>query len=371
MLIKKITEKEGRRMNFDWSVNHYNYQDRIGNLQTRASGIVKSDKFFPIFLTKDGSKKVFKPLSKTKPLSTPYFAYSEVFWSTVIHDYFDSQTPIYRLATCKDIETEYPNKYHHGTEVDLLEKSDQKIVNLYEVFEKHPEENVNIKDYINFCEKFYDYQTILNSEWLQENPNLQNQLAYQVLLSILRLDQNFHYENVLWWEKDDQITSIVPTLDHEFSTMFLYLDQLKINKERLNRGLSSLCAPKEKEGDIFAPFYYQAFAVLAKNLDWITTNCPDISILFLENLKKWLHDLKREPFQLENQGYLTPFNSENFVIGQALYKQNNPELAIRLKEKIPQYNPELRMINQVVYEEVLLASETLKTEIEKRLIKLP
>ena len=39
--------------------------------------------------------------------------------------------------------------------------------------------------------------------------------------------------------------------------------------------------------------------------------------------------------------------------------------------KIPQYNPELRMINQVVYEEVLLASETLKTEIEKRLIKLP
>ena len=357
-------------MNFDWHISHYNYQEKEDNLKASASGVVKSDKFFPIFLTEEKTKKVFKPLSKTKPFSTPYFAYSEVFWSTVIHDYFDPQTPVYKLAICENIETEYKNKYHHGTEVDLLEKKDQKIVNLYEVFLKHPDPKVKIKDYINFCEKFYDYRTILDSEWLQKNPHLGKQLAYQILLSILKLDQNFHYENVLWWEKDDQITSIVPSLDHEFSTMFLYLDQLDKNRDRLNRGLSSLSAPKEKEGDIFAPFYYQAFAELAKNLDWIVTQYPDISILFLKNLKKWIHDLKQNPFQLEDHGYLVPFNSYNFEVGQALYKQNNPQLATNIKENLTQYNPDLKMINQVVYDEVLLTSCRLEQEIKKRLVMM-
>ncbi len=64
-------------MYFDWNVYSYQYEDRIRNLSNQAQGIVKSNKFFPVFL--EGEREIiFKPLSKTKPLSTPYFAYSEV-----------------------------------------------------------------------------------------------------------------------------------------------------------------------------------------------------------------------------------------------------------------------------------------------------
>ena len=38
-------------MNFDWHISHYNYQEKEDNLKASASGVVKSDKFFPIFLT--------------------------------------------------------------------------------------------------------------------------------------------------------------------------------------------------------------------------------------------------------------------------------------------------------------------------------
>ena len=96
-------------MTFDWNVYHYDYRNRLRNLTSSAKGVVKSNKFFPVFL-EDGKEKVFKPLSKTKPLSTPYFAYSEVYWSTIINKYFDSNTPIYRLAICQNIEDDFENK---------------------------------------------------------------------------------------------------------------------------------------------------------------------------------------------------------------------------------------------------------------------
>lgn len=63
---------------FDWNVYHYDYHKRSRNLDVVAQGKVKSEKFFPVFL-EEGKERIFKPLSKTKPLYTPYFAYSEVF----------------------------------------------------------------------------------------------------------------------------------------------------------------------------------------------------------------------------------------------------------------------------------------------------
>ncbi len=63
---------------FDWNVYHYDYYKRSRNLDVIAQGRVKSEKFFPVFL-EEGKERIFKPLSKTKPLYTPYFAYSEVF----------------------------------------------------------------------------------------------------------------------------------------------------------------------------------------------------------------------------------------------------------------------------------------------------
>ena len=52
-------------------------KEKIGNLKTEAHSQVKSTKHFPIYMI-DGKKMIFKPLSKTKPLTTPFFAYSEV-----------------------------------------------------------------------------------------------------------------------------------------------------------------------------------------------------------------------------------------------------------------------------------------------------
>lgn len=61
----------------------YKYSARSGNLKAEAVGVVKGEKHFPVF---EGDV-VFKPLTKSKPLSTPLFAYAEVFWSWVIDAY--------------------------------------------------------------------------------------------------------------------------------------------------------------------------------------------------------------------------------------------------------------------------------------------
>lgn len=69
-------------MKIDYRVHQYDYNKRDGNLDAEAKGEVKSKKYFPYFYEKD-KKIIFKPLSKTKPFSTPYFAYSEVVWSYI------------------------------------------------------------------------------------------------------------------------------------------------------------------------------------------------------------------------------------------------------------------------------------------------
>ena len=76
-----------------YKVTHYQYKDRIGNLKAEAVGVVSGEKHFPIF----PGNMIFKPLTKSKPFSTPLYAYAEVFWSTVINEYF-MPAPQYELA---------------------------------------------------------------------------------------------------------------------------------------------------------------------------------------------------------------------------------------------------------------------------------
>lgn len=355
-------------MTFDWNVYQYDYRDRLGNLTSSAKGVVKSNKFFPVFL-EDSKEKVFKPLSKTKPLSTPYFAYSEVYWSTIINKYFDSTAPIYKLAICQNIEDEFENKYHHGTIVDSLEKPTERLVNLYEVFQSSPDPAVDIMNYVNYCEQFYDYTAIFDSKLLRENKQLANVLATQVLLSILKFDQNYHYENVLFREKDGVISSVAPPIDHEFSSMFLYLDKPEMHKSRFKKAIRNLSLSKEERLDPLRVLQYETFATLAHNLDKVISECPDASIEFLEQLKHFISDLKQEPIILEDHGYLTPFSSDNYLIGHALYKEKNPTEASRLQKSIPQHNPDINMLSTMIYNETLVTSKILEDEMEKRLIK--
>lgn len=55
----------------------YTYSNRLGNLTAEAVGVIKGEKHFPVF----EERIIFKPLTKSKPLSTPLFACAEVFWS--------------------------------------------------------------------------------------------------------------------------------------------------------------------------------------------------------------------------------------------------------------------------------------------------
>ena len=49
----------------------------------------------------------------------------------------------------------------------------------------------------------------------------------QVLISVLRGDQNYHYENVTFLcDKDGGIISLAPMIDHEFSTYFMFPDDI-------------------------------------------------------------------------------------------------------------------------------------------------
>ncbi len=354
-------------MKFDWNVYYYNYHDRIGNLNSQAQGVVKSNKFFPIFKV-DNQDMIFKPLSKTKPLSTPYFAYSEVFWSTIINRYFDNSTPIYRLAICENIEDDFNNKYHHGTIVNFLEKPNERLINLYEVFRDNPDPNVNISDYINYCERFYSYIDIFESKLMKGNKCLAESLAFQVLLSILKLDQNYHYENVLFRVKDNKINSLAPMIDHEFSTMFLYLDNLIMNKARFNSALKSLTA-SNNTSDILELLWYESFAILSKNLDVIVSRYQEVTVEFLKRLKNFINDFKSEPFILKNYNYLIPFNSDNYKIGHALFKDHDLQEAYRIQQELEQYNPSINDISNIVYEETLISSQILSSEIEKRLLK--
>lgn len=340
-------------MNFDWNVYIYDYDNRVGNLDIQAQSRVKSNKFFPVFL-ENNKKKVFKPLSKTKPLCTPYFAYSEVFWSTITNHYFDSKTPIYKLAICNKIEEEMENKYPYGTIVDSLNLPNNVIVNLYEVFKNHPDSMVDIAKYINFCEFFYDYTNIFQSKLMKENEQLARELAMQVLLSILKLDQNYHYENPLFYKQNGEIKMMAPMIDHEFSTMFLYLDNPFLNKDRFDKAISSLITDS---------------SILSRNLEFIVSNYPNTSLEFLEKLKSFRTDFKNSNFLLENHSYLTPFNSSNFMIGYERYKNHNEEAAKKLEEEILQYAPDITSVSDIIYQEVLLSSKTLEEEIGKKLIK--
>ena len=76
-----------------YKVRHYQYKNRIGNLKSEAVGVVSGEKHFPIF----PGNMIFKPLTKSKPLSPPLNPYAYVFWSTIIYEYFMT-APRYELA---------------------------------------------------------------------------------------------------------------------------------------------------------------------------------------------------------------------------------------------------------------------------------
>ena len=299
-------------MNFDFNIYEYDYNKKDDILVKDSSGVVKCKKEFPIY-EEDNKKYLFKPLSKTKPLTTPLFAYSEVFWSTIVNKYFDKDAPIYRLAICKNYSDNHPNRYDKGTIVESIVDDNQKLVNLLEYYNLNPDSSVNIKDYINYCCKYYDYTTILNSKVFRENKDLSRQLANQVLISLLKDDFNYHYENVAFISENDDIVKLAPPIDHEFSLPFLFPDD-RLMHSYYSGGYMLTLSDKYEDDEI-------NYKAIIRNINYICSNYPDVAVDFLNNLRQFFIDFNNNDFILPDT-FMEDCSSDLYQVYEAIYKDH-------------------------------------------------
>ena len=311
----------------------YDYIDRIGNLSAEAVGVVKGEKHFPVF---EGNM-IFKPLTKSKPFSTPLFAYAEVFWSWMINTYFQP-VPQYRLAFCEGYEAETEKYYDHGTAVPMAYGDGEHLMNLLEFFRKYPDQKVDIDNYVNYCQMFYDYTEILESDYFQRHRALAEELAMQILISVLKGDQNYHYENVAFvCDEVGEVLRMAPMIDHEFSAYFMFPESISRHVYWVDELKRSI------EGQPVRPDEYAQFSneterklmeksatCLHKNLVYIREHYPEVTKQFLNQLHLLETDLieKKELFTVQKSpAYPDHANSDAWLVGKARYKDHDEEEA--------------------------------------------
>ncbi len=358
-------------MKFDFAVKEYDYNLRDGNLNSEAKGVVKSKKDFPYFID-DGKKIIFKPLSRTKPLSTPYFAYSEVVWSTILNNYFDRNIPIYILAKCHGYQNEVLKYHDYGTVVESLVKDDEKLVNLYEFFRDNPDPNVKIDDYINYCLMYYDYSFFFDTDFIKNNPQLGKEIARQYLYSVLRADQNYHYENVSFIYKNNKLESVAKPIDHEFSTMFMYLDQIDEHKglfsEYINLMSINMNSLDDKVKILFESLPEDKKCLLTptilNNIKKIAKLYPDLIQEFSTCLGNLINDLQTEPIILENYSYIEPFSSEDYKEGILRFKENNSLEADAVHKKLERKYVDPSLVSERINDEIIEAAKVLKKKLD-------
>lgn len=368
-------------MNIDYHVYTYDYNLRDGELDAEAKGVVKSKKNFPYFL-ENGKKMIFKPLSKTKPLSTPYFAYSELVWSHLLNYFFDSNIPIYHLATCNGYEESVPKYHNYGAIVESVTNNEEKLVNIYEYFMKHPDQVVTpkIEDYINYCLVYYDYTFFYSSDFFQNNPEIASEIGRQILYSILRGDQNYHYENISLVYEGDIFKRVAPPIDHEFSDVFLYLDQelnhLNIHGKQINELLldrSSLLNDKAKSFLNLLDEEERKKWLSSKslnNIEIITKLYPEMVESFISSLENMIAYLRKYPILLENHGYLEEFSSDEFQVGTLRYKKGDEKSALELECRLEKREVSVEEVNQFVNNEIYDNADLLKKTLENKLSML-
>ena len=316
-----------------FEIKKYNYANRTGNLKAEAVGVVKGKKYFPIF----PGNLIFKPLTKSKPFSTPLFAYAEVFWSRVINEYF-LPAPQYQLAFCEGYEAETGKYYDYGTIVPMIYGENEHLINLLEFFRAHPDKKIDIDNYLNYCQMFYDYTAVFETDFFQEHTAIAEQLAMQVLVSILKGDQNYHYENVAFLcDNSGKILGMAPMIDHEFSTYFMFPDSAGRHYYwfgQLQRSIAgdpvspeefrSLSDPEERK------LMEKSATCLHNNLLYIKKHFPTAVQEFIQKLNVLEREIRTNPdtFLLQkNPGYPDTANSNAFYIGKARYKDHDEKSA--------------------------------------------
>lgn len=324
-----------------FKIQEFDYNKRKKNLKVEAVGKVSSTKFFPVFDV-EGKEKIFKPLSKTKPLLTPLFSYSEVYWSYLINKYIDKDTPVYSLAYCHNLNSDQPKYYEKGCIVDNVIKADEKSVNLLEFFRMFPDSSVDIDNYTNYCEMQYDYTPILMSDFFRKNESLSRKLAEQILCSILRRDDNYHYENVSLIFKDDTPIKIMPIIDLEFSQMFMYPDKTDIHQGKFSsydEGMSPIFKydinksydenletfkSRIYEGSIYDTFDRSKNYLIMKNIKTIVCLYPDLAKNFITKLVFMKKEIKNLTIDF-NSEFLGEFSSDDWEPTRMLFKEGKTE----------------------------------------------
>lgn len=349
-------------MNLSFDVRYVEYANRSGNLKVEASGVVKSKKHFPYYISENGTVEIFKPLSKTKPLTTPLFAYAEVFWSNIIDKYF-MDAPRYQLAICAGYSEAEPKYYDYGTLVPSVCGKGEHLVNLLEYYRKHPDPCVDIAHYVNYCMLFYDYTNIFESLFIQENKEIGEELAMQVLLSILKGDQNYHYENVAFiCDENNEVLRLAPVIAHEFSTMFLFPEDIERNACHFWDFLGSIAGiedAKDRKGkdEEERQLLIRSTTNLNRNMRYIAIHYPKVVTSFLEKLEAFEKDI--DAIRIYDRGYLFPCNSNSFRIGQARYKNNNEKQALEIEKNMEYYDIEVSVFEKVLKTEIVKVIKSL------------
>ena len=322
-----------------WIPKVYNYAERTGNLKAEAVGVVSGEKHFPVF----EDRMVFKPLTKSKPLSTPLFACAEVFWSWVIDAYF-IPAPQYQLALCRGYEAECGKYYDYGTVSPMIYEEGEHLLNLLEFFRTYPDEKVQIDDYLNYCQMFYDYTEILEADYFQKNRENAEDLVMQILISVLKGDQNYHYENIAFvCDASGQILRLAPMIDHEFSTYFMFPDNIQRHTywlDELKRSIEGKPVqpdeykdfPNEKERRLME----KSAVCLHRNLCYVKEHYPEVTAAFLGKLRRLKKDLQQEKesfFMQKAKDYPDYANSDAYLIGKARYKDHDEEKAAAYEAK--------------------------------------
>ena len=320
-----------------FKVSEVNYINRVDEINKVSSGVVKSQKKFPIFLDayEKNKKLIFKPLSPSKPYSNPTFAYSEVYWSYLINNFFDERAPKYELAICHDIPPKAGQEISQekGVLVESYLKPDQYDVNLLEYYRDNPDHSVNINKYINYCDYIYDYSDIMKSEVFSQRQDLAKRLGEMVLTSMLTRNINFHYENVSFICEDNNIVDLAPPIDHEFSTLSISPDCRDANvvKQAAYDSLITELPPEDRlrllntfsrEPLVANNNYLNNSRNAFNNVSTIVKEQPEVAEEFINKLSKMRQFLLKHDIVFQDLNYIDEFNGQ---LDWMLYYHQKPD----------------------------------------------
>ncbi len=217
--------------------------------------------------------------------------------------------------------------------------------------------------------EFYSYTDILDSDFIKNNPSLGGDLAFQILLAILRHDYNYHYENVNFIEENGRIVGINPPIDFEFSSMFIYPDDSILERQYYNNYRWQLRLRSKRHFEIARSLNLED-SIRSKSLEnigKIVLLYPEIVERFLICLDDFLQNVNDINLSDDND-FIGLVDSNAWEIGHYTFKEDNPlmlqnaygkvcfqridteQVFLRIKEQVKESAEELRdLLNTYIF----------------------